>query len=391
MRKIIFILLTLSSFTLLFAKELKMEELTWESGESFLYFLQKNSIPMRLYHNLDKEDKELTAEIIAGIKYQVLKDEFGGIEQVLIPISEDLQIQIYKDIDDNYAITFTPISYRVESSSLTFNIERSVYQDIISNTQNSKLASAVLRAYAGTINYKGMKKNDKVAISYTQKRRLGRVYGDLVIKSAMIEVNKKPYYIFKYGDHDYYNEAGKQLESYTFILPVGNARISSPFNPGRYHPVLKKIRAHLGIDYAAPSGTPIKAAGSGRIIFKGVKGGYGNVVQISHENGYMTLYAHMSRFSNQKMGQYVRQGQVIGYVGSTGLSTGPHLHFGMYINNQAINPARVVRVTKDALKGKEKAKFDEVVKENIAELKEILSANKQPIKEEAFDNIVRLN
>lgn len=390
MRKIILILSIFLSVNLI-SKELKMEELIWERGESFLFFLQKNQIPLSIYHNLDKEDKELTAEIIAGIKYQILRDENENIEQVLIPISEDLQIQIYKDLEDKYAITFTPISYKIENTSLTFKINKSVYQDIIDNTQNSKLASALLRAYAGTINYTGMKKDDKVVIVYSQKRRLGRVYGDLNIKSAMIEVNKKPYYIFKYGDNDFYDESGKQLESYTFILPVGNVRISSPFNPGRFHPILKKYRAHLGIDYAAPKGTPIKAAGSGKITFRGVKGGYGNVIQITHSSGYMTLYAHMSKFGNYKMGDSVKQGQIVGYVGSTGLSTGPHLHFGMYKNNTAINPASVVRITKDALTGKEKQKFDLVVKDYINEIKHILEAKVIPIKEESFENIVELN
>lgn len=374
-----------------YAKELKMEELVWERGESFLFFLQKNQIPLSIYHNLDKEDKELTAEIIAGIKYQILRDENDNIEQVLIPISENLQIQIYKDLKDNYAITFTPISYIKEETSLTFKIKKSVYQDIIDNTQNSKLASTVLRAYAGTINYTGMKKDDRVAIIFSQKRRLGRVYGGLNIKAAMIEVNKKPYYIFKYGDNDFYDEQGRQLESYTFILPVAYVRISSPFNPGRFHPILKKYRAHLGIDYAAPKGTPIKAAGSGKIIFRGVKGGYGNVVQISHSSGYMTLYAHMSKFGKYKIGDYVKQGQIIGYIGSTGLSTGPHLHFGMYKDNKAINPATVVRVNKDALNGKEKQKFNQTAKQYIEEIKVILTKNASPKKEESFENIVELN
>ncbi|ULO01399.1 zinc metallopeptidase, M23 family [Campylobacter sp. RM5004] len=390
MRKIILILSIFLSVNLI-SKELKMEELIWERGESFLFFLQKNQIPLSIYHNLDKEDKELTAEIIAGIKYQILRDENENIEQVLIPISENLQIQIYKDLEDKYAITFTPISYKIENTNLTFKINKSVYQDIIDNTQNSKLASALLRAYAGTINYTGMKKDDKVVIVYSQKRRLGRVYGDLNIKSAMIEVNKKPYYIFKYGDNDFYDESGKQLESYTFILPVGNVRISSPFNPGRFHPILKKYRAHLGIDYAAPKGTPIKAAGAGKISFRGVKNGYGNVIQITHSSGYMTLYAHMSKFGNYKIGDSVKQGQIVGYVGSTGLSTGPHLHFGMYKNNTAINPASVVRITKDALTGKEKQKFDLVVKDYINEIKHILEAKVTPIKEESFENIVELN
>ncbi|MBZ7987464.1 peptidoglycan DD-metalloendopeptidase family protein [Campylobacter canadensis] len=373
-----------------FAKELKMEELVWERGDSFLYFLSKNQIPLSLYHNLDKEDKELTAEIIAGVKYQILRDENDEIEQILIPISEDLQIQLYKDTNNEFKILFSPISYNIENESLVFKVSKSVYQDIVDNTQNPKLASALLKAYANTINYTGMKKDDKVAIIYSQKRRLGKVYGDLDIKAAMVEVNKKPFYIFKYGDSDYYDKNARQLQSYTFILPVGNARISSPFNPGRFHPILKKYRAHLGIDYAAPIGTPVKAAGSGKIIFRGVKGGYGNVIQVSHNNGYMTLYAHLSRFGKYKVGDYVRQGQVIAYVGTTGLSTGPHLHFGMYKNNTAINPAKIVRVVKDSLTGKERQQFMQVAAEYEKDLAKAIAENKSSVLESQFENIVEL-
>ncbi|WP_267525383.1 peptidoglycan DD-metalloendopeptidase family protein [Campylobacter sp. MG1] len=389
MKKIILIAFVLMNF--LYAKNLKMDELVWEKGESFLIFLQKNSIPLSIYHNLDKEDKELTAEIIAGIKYQILKDENDNIEQVLIPISEELQIQIYKNENDEYAITFTPVSYKIEDMKLTFKVQKSVYQDIVDVTQNSKLASAVLKAYSGSINYRGMKKEDKVAIIYTQKRRLGKLYGDLDIKAAMVEVNKKPYYIFKFSDDEFYDENGRQLQSYAFILPVGNVRVSSPFNPGRFHPILKKYRAHLGIDYAAPTGTPIKAAASGKVTFRGVKGGYGNVIQITHNSEYMTLYAHVSRFGKFKNGDSVKQGQIIAYVGTTGLSTGPHLHFGMYKNNKAINPAKVVKVVTEKLNGKEKNKFKELSKECINEIQNIIKNDLKPIKEENFENIVELN
>ncbi|MCM4450335.1 M23 family metallopeptidase, partial [Escherichia coli] len=125
--------------------------------------------------------------------------------------------------------------------------------------------------------------------------------------------------------------------------------------------ILKRYRAHLGIDYAAPTGTPVKSAGKGVVTFIGTKGGYGNVIQIKHDSGYMTLYAHLSRFAKIKNGQKVNQGQVIAYVGSTGMSTGPHLHFGVYLNNKAINPASVVKIAKSELSGKAKENFKHII------------------------------
>ncbi len=124
--------------------------------------------------------------------------------------------------------------------------------------------------------------------------------------------------------------------------PVDYARISSGFSLARRHPVLNRVRAHKGIDFAAASGTPIKAAGSGRIVSRGRNGGYGNVVVLAHNGGITTLYGHMSRFAKgQKVGDRVQQGQVIGYVGMTGLASGPHVHYEYRVNGVHKNPAKV--------------------------------------------------
>lgn len=135
------------------------------------------------------------------------------------------------------------------------------------------------------------------------------------------------------GNTGYYNPAGQSMRKEFLRNPIDFARISSRFNPNRRHPVLNTIRAHKGTDYAAPTGTPIKATGDGRIIHAGKKGGYGNTVIIQHGSTYKTIYAHLSRFNrNTRVGRSVKQGQIIGYVGSTGLATGPHLHYEFLVN-----------------------------------------------------------
>ena len=124
--------------------------------------------------------------------------------------------------------------------------------------------------------------------------------------------------------------------------PVDFARISSHFNLKRKHPILNRIRAHKGTDYAAPTGTPIKAAGDGKVTWAGTKGGYGRTVMIQHGQSYKTLYAHMNKYGRGiKNGVRVKQGQIIGYVGSSGLATGPHLHYEFYLNGAVRNPVRV--------------------------------------------------
>jgi len=188
---------------------------------------------------------------------------------------------------------------------------------------------------------------------YEQKYRLGSPFSMPKLLTAMIEMRGKRHAVYLNTDERYYDEKGRQVEGFLLARPVRNARVSSGFTRRRYHPILKRYRAHLGIDYAAPRGTPIMAAGSGKVIFAGRTRGYGNLIKIRHSDGYVTLYAHQKSFRRGiRKGKYVKQGQVIGYVGSTGLSTGPHLHFGLYKNGRAINPARVVQVTTKKLGGK---------------------------------------
>lgn len=144
------------------------------------------------------------------------------------------------------------------------------------------------------------------------------------------------------GDIDYLDLKGDSLRKEFIRTPVAFSRISSRFSTGRYHPVLHKVRAHKGIDYAAPRGTPVKAAGDGRVVFAGNKGGYGRVVVIQHGQSYSTLYAHLNGYAKGvRSGKRVKQGQVIGYVGSSGLATGPHLHYEFQVNGVHRNPLTV--------------------------------------------------
>ncbi len=135
---------------------------------------------------------------------------------------------------------------------------------------------------------------------------------------------------------------GRNLHKAFLRAPVEFTRVSSRFNSARLHPILNRIRAHKGVDYAAPMGTPVRAAGDGRVIFAGQMGGYGNVVEIEHTRSIMTVYGHLSRFAKgTRTGVHVTQGTVIAYVGMTGLATGPHLHYEYRVNGVFKNPQTV--------------------------------------------------
>ncbi len=368
-----------------------IEKFSWPEGVSLLKFFEVSKIPLSLYYNLENEDQEVVSEIISGSDCYMLKDDDGEILQILIPVSNELQIQIYKDKFNQYKLTFTPIIYSVSHNTLSIEVNKSPYVDIIEATGNTTLANEFMIMFKNEVDFKKLQKGDKIVIIYDQKTRLGRQFGDIKISAGMLESNGKAHYMYFYDDK-YYNENGKQVENFLLILPIYGARIASNFTPKRYHPILHRYRAHLGIDYAAPKGTKIYAAGSGKVTFVGRRNGYGNTVEISHGSNISTLYAHLNGFAKGiKKGVTVKQKQLIAYVGNTGLATGPHLHFGVYRNKVAVNPNSIVKVEKEQIVTKEQAKFKQLVKDTNENIRKILVSNENPKKLENFDNFVMLN
>ena len=368
-----------------------IEKFSWPEGVSLLKFFEVSKIPLSLFYNLENEDQEVVSEIISGSDCYMLKDDDGEILQILIPVSNELQIQIYKDKFNQYKLTFTPIIYSVSHNTLSIEVNKSPYVDIIEATGNTTLANEFMIMFKNEVDFKKLQKGDKIVIIYDQKTRLGRQFGDIKISAGMLESNGKAHYMYFYDDK-YYNENGKQVENFLLILPIYGARIASNFTPKRYHPILHRYRAHLGIDYAAPKGTKIYAAGGGKVTFVGRRNGYGNTVEISHGSNISTLYAHLNGFAKGiKKGVTVKQKQLIAYVGNTGLATGPHLHFGVYRNKVAVNPNSIVKVEKEQIVTKEQAKFKQLVKDTNENIRKILVSNENPKKLENFDNFVMLN
>ena len=356
-----FILLILQ--TLLFSAE--VENFRWLNGETYLVFLEKNNLPTKaLYYNLDKDDQRLTEEVRAGINAQILRDSKNEIEQILIPLNDELQIHIFKQ-KNSYKFEAIPIISETKTEAFTLKIESSPYYDIIKKTGSKKLAQIFVSSFKNSLNFKvDIRKGDTLVMIYDQKYRLGKVFSMPTLKAAMIELRSRKHYIYLNKDERYYDEKAHEVEGFLLARPVRGARISSYFTKRRWHPVLHKWKAHLGIDYAARRGTPVVAAGRGTIIYAARMGSYGNLVKIRHNDGYETRYAHLKSFRRGiRRGKRVKKGQTIAYVGTTGRSTGPHLHFELRKRGRAINPLRVVQVTTKKLKGKEKKAFNRL-KEN---------------------------
>jgi len=295
-----------------------VKDFKWESGQTYLLFLKKLNLPQKeLYYKLDNDDQKLTEDIRSRVNYQILYDKNDNIEQILIPINDELQIHIYK-YKDSYRFEAIPIILSSKIKAFSLTIDHSPYHDIIKKTGSKKIATIFMQGYKNSLNFKSdIRQGDRLAIIYEQKYRLSHPFSMPTLKASVVELHKKKHFIYLNDDGRYYDEKGKQIKGFLLAKPVRNARITSRFTRRRWHPILHKYRAHLGVDYGARRGTPIYAAGSGRVVFAGYTRGYGNVIKIRHSDGYMTLYAHQKKFRRGiRRGKYVKKGQVIGYVGT---------------------------------------------------------------------------
>jgi murein DD-endopeptidase MepM/ murein hydrolase activator NlpD len=201
--------------------------------------------------------------------------------------------------------------------------------------------------------------DDRFSVVVDQTWRDGELIATGPVQAATFTVNGKLYSGFRFerdGKAEYFTADGRPLKRSFIRMPIPYARLTSTFG-NRYHPILGRMRMHEGVDFAASTGTPIQAAGDARVQFVGWKGGYGRVVILDHGHGYTTLYGHMSRFGSEHVGQRIAQGTVIGYVGMTGLATGPHLHYEFRVNGVHRNPLSITMPPPEPLSGAALAQF----------------------------------
>jgi len=225
-------------------------------------------------------------------------------------------------------------------------VESSLWNAMVANDASPQLAVTLSHIFGWTIDFFSIQEGDEFRLIYEQEYVEDTALGNFKVLAASFCASDSTYYAIPFVQDDeelYYNEHGNSLEGAFLKAPLDFYRISSRFSNSRYHPVLKRYRSHHGVDYAAPTGTPVYAIGSGKVIAKGYQAnGGGNYVKIRHNSTYTTTYMHLSRFAKGlQVGDQVAQKEVIGYVGSTGLSTGPHLDFRVYENGKPVNPLTI--------------------------------------------------
>lgn len=246
--------------------------------------------------------------------------------------------------------------------------------------EQAGLSDAMVLKLANAFGYdidfaQDLREGDSFSVVYDDLYREGELLrsGD-IIAATFINQGQR-YTAIRYTNADgetmYYTEDGRPLRKSFLRTPVEFTRISSVFSTGRKHPILGYMRAHKGVDYAAPTGTPIRAAGDGKIVFRGWKSGYGNFVMIQHNKEISTAYGHLSRFADIRKGEHVQQGQTIGYVGMTGLATGPHLHYEFRVGGKHRNPLTVTLPPPEPLPATQLAQFRQKSAPMLARLKNL--------------------
>lgn len=235
----------------------------------------------------------------------------------------------------------------IERKTLDVTITTSLWNDMVDAGSSPLLIVNLSDIFAWTVNFFGLQEGDRFRAIYDQKVCEGDIVEISKVEFSVFERGSNQVYaiFFDQGDggNKYWNDKGESLKKAFLKAPLKYNRISSRFTYHRKHPVTGKVKPHTAVDYAAPAGTPVHTIGDGKVLSAGWSHGGGNMVKIRHMNGYETAYLHLSKFAKGiKAGASVRQGQVIGYVGSTGVSTGPHLDFRVWKNGTPVNPLTII-------------------------------------------------
>jgi murein DD-endopeptidase MepM/ murein hydrolase activator NlpD len=281
-----------------------------------------------------------------GDSIKVTHTNDGEVKELSRKVSETQTLKVVRE-DAGFAakIISNPVETRIRTATAT--IDSSLFQAAAAADISDVVALKLANVFAWDIDFVlDIRAGDRFTAVYEQIYQDGKYLRDGEVLAAEFVNSGKVYRAVRFaadgGTASYYTPDGKPMRKAFLRAPVDFTRVSSVFNPARMHPILNRIRGHMGTDYAAPTGTPIHAAGDGRVSFEGTRGGYGNAIVLLHSNNVSTLYGHMSRFAkNIRLGSHVNQGDVIGYVGMTGLATGPHLHYEYLMNGVHMDPQTV--------------------------------------------------
>jgi len=329
------------------------------------YEIQNNQIQkiINQYKKYGSPSQLLVGNIIDIILEEDPSSEEKSILKFSAPITKSTNVEILKN-SDKQIVSKKIITKLYKKKILAENI---ISKNLYSSAQEANINPDTIIEFARIFGFeidfqRDVRKNDYFKILYEKYfDENGEYIKSGSILYAHMSVNGREISLYKFGDdksYGYFNINGKSVEKALMKTPINGARLSSSFGK-RKHPILGYNKLHTGTDFAAPSGTPIMASGSGTVTRAKWCGGGGNCIKIKHNSTYETIYAHMKSFAKgMKIGRKVRQGEVIGYVGSTGMSTGPHLHYEVIINGKKVNSQKLKLPSGKVLKDNERTNFE---------------------------------
>jgi murein DD-endopeptidase MepM/ murein hydrolase activator NlpD len=281
----------------------------------------------------------------------IVIDTLGQVQKLEYYPNKIDRYFVIRDTAGEFNTLYTKIDLTKETQVRSGRVETSLYQALVDQKLPPKLIMQFSDIFQWDIDFFiDPRTGDSCKLVYEIFTHKGEIleYGNILAASYMGKRYNRTAYYFENGDNvfGYFDRDGSSFQKAFLKSPLNYSYISSYFSYARYHPILKIVCPHNGVDYAAPYGTPVVASADGTVIFKGWNNGYGNCIKIRHKNGrYVTLYGHLSNYARGiNVGTKVKQKQLIGYVGSTGYSTGPHLHYTIYDNGRAIDPLKLENV-----------------------------------------------
>ncbi len=321
---------------------------TIERGDNFGYILDRHGVDRGKVFEISEKVKDTfnPARITAGKKYLILKAKDSAKTPLHFIYQNDKINYTVLNIGDSISAfkAKKPVSVkrREVSGVVTSSLSEAMQAQGLSNLLVYQLSDI----YQWSIDFFKLQKGDQFKMIYHEKYIDDTIFAGVErVEAAVFKHSDRPFYAFNYetdsvtGQASFYDEEAKALQSFFLKAPLNYSRISSRYQRRRFHPVQKRWKAHLGTDYAAPTGTPIKATADGTVIASSYTSGNGNYVKVRHNKKYTTQYLHMSK-RNVRNGQAVKQGDVIGFVGSTGLATGPHVCYRFWVNGKQVDPYR---------------------------------------------------
>ena len=359
------------------ADNYRLEQQIIARGETLGQILNRYGVSAAQIDQLDKASKDVfpLRNIRAGRSYTAFihEDSLNAPHLDYLVYEQSIsQYVVFSLADDSISVTKGEKEYEIRRQKKTATIDSSLWEAIVGAGMPASLAAEMEDIYQSTISFFSIQKGDNFTVIYDERyidtlpAGIGRIWG------AKFNYGGKTYYAipFRQGNKiAYWDQDGNSLRKLMLITPLKYTRISSRFTYSRLHPIYKTYRAHTGVDFAAPKGTPVHAVADGTVIFKGWGGGGGNTLKIKHNNGFMTGYLHLSGYAKGiRQGSRVSQGQLIGYVGSTGASTGPHLDYRVWRNGKPIDPLKIPQEPGEPIHKANRAAYEYVRDRIMAEL-----------------------